>query len=285
MKLFKYFSLFLLGAVFFNACDKVDEPYGTKLLPPPECEEVVFPYIDQASAKKIILLEEITGHNCQNCPSAHATLQQILGGPLGEQLAVTAMHGVLADPSNPPLETDYRTDDGNTLITTLTDNGAFAPMGFINRTQTSLNNMYWPNEWENKIAQLAAQSPEVYLQVINTYDEVDNDFCCNVKTTLFRDFDTALSLSMYLTENNLVSGQNDGGNIIPDYVHKHVFRKAFVDVWGVPVDIKYAGDTLISTYKFELDPAWDAANCNVVAFISNSISKEIIQAAESHVVE
>jgi hypothetical protein len=66
-----------------------------------------------------------------------------------------------------------------------------------------------------------------------------------------------------------------------DSLH-HVERAMLPDANGEAVSIP-AGDSLVKTRDFTLDPGWVARNCNLIAFVQNNSTKEIYQGARTAV--
>lgn len=292
MKKYRLIAIFFVGLLAITACDKVEAPYGEKIPPiPAECEQVTFSELNMDSVKKVVLLEEVTGIKCPNCPIAHERLHE-LEELYGYQLAVTGIHASAnAAPSNPPLDYDLRTDDGNEISDYLFGQTIpFAPTAFIQRQYNDINILddgyfYNLNDWQTKIDQLLQQSPEAFLQMINVYDSVENSFCCHVKTTMFEDYNGDINLSIYLVEDSIIGAQDVEGDIVEDYVHMRVFRKSLLNVWGVPIGINLDEESAESVYKFDLEDAWIPKNCSVVAFISDSETREVIQATSEHLIK
>lgn len=77
-------------------------------------------------------------------------------------------------------------------------------------------------------------------------------------------------LTVYLTEDGLVSPQLDGSNtLIKDYPHDNVLRSIVSKPLGDV--ISWNGDTYENNYEVSLKDGWNADNMNVVAFISRPI--------------
>ena len=76
-----------------------------------------------------------------------------------------------------------------------------------------------------------------------------------------------VNLSIFLSEDNVITPQYDGDNgvTIPDYKHLGVLRTSVSAVWGDP--IKWNGDTYEMYYSVKLKDEWIAENMHIVAFI------------------
>lgn len=271
-------TLYTAALVLLAGCDIVNEP-----IPPGgatgggNTEGIV----------RRILLEDITGHRCNNCPRA-ARLAADLKAVYSDQLILVGVHaGGFAAPL-PPLgdgfyDTDFRTSAGTAYNTAF--QVMFYPAGMVNRRAYSDSPVLSENSWGTAVADMAGDtSPfELWFESITTGPNT-------VSTVIKLRFAEAVSgdhnLVVYLTEDHVVDWQLDSEATPPDveqYEHRHVLRTTVTDMWGVPVvtGSVAAGDTLTLAYTdFAMDPAWVQANCALVAYVYNVATDEVMQAAE-----
>ncbi|NCD42222.1 MAG: hypothetical protein EOL88_09040 [Bacteroidia bacterium] len=106
MKINNIGFVMVLLMVLFTGCDKIEAPYLINKGP-----------VEGGggeTGKRVILLEEFTGHACVNCPEA-ALLLNDLKTLYGEQLLVISVHaGFFAMPLG-ELTADYRTAAGTAI--------------------------------------------------------------------------------------------------------------------------------------------------------------------------
>ena len=74
-----------------------------------------------------------------------------------------------------------------------------------------------------------------------------------------------LGLSVYLTEDDLVAKQLNGGTWVQNYVHNHVLRSMPTEYNGDPLSI--SGNSYEKTYQVELASDWDPEKMRIVAFV------------------
>ncbi len=268
---FKIFGILFLLSIILNSCDKIDEPYTTKVVFEP--------------SKKKILLEEFTGHKCTNCPEAHTKIHELLE-TYHNQIIVIGMHEVLSLPDTEgEFNNDYRTTEGESLKSFYVVD--YAPSGIINRTRFKTNNYVLnKNEWQPIIDSLLKTKAGLELNIKNQINESNN----TISTTIDGKFLTTnygnFNLCVLITEDSIISAQKTNDKItypdkiIHNYNHMHVLRKYATDIYGetVATNLVDSTTTFSKSYTINIDPKWKAKNCNVVAFVTNKSTKEVIQA-------
>jgi len=85
---------------------------------------------------------------------------------------------------------------------------------------------------------------------------------------------TGLKLRMAVIESGLISGQRVFDQVLRDY---------FPDTLGIPLSM-VEGDTVNHSENFVIPTAWNAENCEIVAFVQNDTTREVLQAIQSPVV-
>ena len=271
----------------FASCDKIDKPYRNVEKPPPfACDEPSFPLITASDVIQKYLLEDYTGHKCNNCPKAHAAAA-IIKSNLKDTLIMVAIHAQgFAKPDESPLgdcsatySADYRTEAGEMYSSSAGFNVIYYPSGMINR----IGQKKWtsPAQWGLCFDTLTRKAPTIGLQIIADYNTEHNSACVFVNTTLFSNTSANLRLCILLTEDKIISPQKDGSGNICDYEHNHVLRKAVNHPWGDYLSLSSDGESLIKSYSFSFDKTpWKKENCHLVAFVYDDNTKEIIQVEE-----
>jgi len=277
-KIVKIFSLFAVFAILMTACDIVEEPYlkpvggGSGPGPGPEPDEHV----------KKVLLEEFTGHKCPNCPEA-AIVADNLKAVYGENLVVLAVHaGFYAIPSaSGDFTADYRTPAGNEL------NNFFGfagyPSGLVNRADYQGSKVLFKDSWEGAVEAQAALAPQADIAIENIWNDNTRLLHCMLETTFLEDLEGVYNICLLITESHIVSPQQTMQGIQTDYIHNHVLRSYITCTWGDPVGTSgqaLSGVKQTNSYNFTVPAAWDVDHCEVVAFIYNTVTLEIIQAEE-----
>ena len=243
-----------------------------------------------------ILLEEFTGLHCSYCPSGHANAQA-LHNVLGHRMQTIAVHvGSLAVPSGD--EVDLRSAYGEDWYQR--QGGTGMPTGAVNRhhfeglspensyglswgswqeaARRAMNDTAQVNlfvEWQEAARRAMNDTAQVNLFVESTYDTTSRQLSARVELyypTMVSD--SLYTLTVALTE-NYIRGNQTGGNAGDQYLHKHVLRDLFTDVWGDTLEKPLAKTVIEKTYTLEVPVQYNnrvpnPAHFEVIAFVSNS---------------
>ena len=283
MKKLLAFVVFVMVALSFTTCNKVEEPFY--VIPTVEDVTVNFPDLDPGKVYRKILIEEFTGHQCQNCPVGHRTLEE-LHNLYGDTIVAVGIHyGSLADVDTTVFTYDFRTVAGNLVGQAYLIDGI--PAAIFNRNYKEGG--WFRNKWMAKVSEIDRSIIPAAIQLINEYDEANKTVKANVKVTMLQEYSGALRLGIYLVEDGIVKPQIDGNQTILEYVHNHVLRGAFTDPFGAILDNGKdswsAGDTEL--YAATLDfqgKDWDMNNCYVVAFLVDPTNSDVLQVEKLDVI-
>ncbi len=236
------------------------------------------------NSTRIVLLEDYTGQNCPNCPKAAIEIDTLKEKFPGKVVYVAVHAGDFAKPKKAPFTTDYRTDAGDIYNGTQYFNIPGYPRGLINRKDYPTNHAKVPDKWQSEISTLLDKPPVADLQLMSEFDSKTGKVCIFVKYKLSANLTSTYGLTLWLTQDNIVSPQNVNGTIVDKYTFNHMLRTSFTDPWGVSVDagtgqsteVKYQY-TIASDYrKIECVPK----DCHIVGFIYDKSNYEVLQAAE-----
>ncbi|MBL7939231.1 MAG: Omp28-related outer membrane protein [Flavobacteriales bacterium] len=264
------------------------------------CDYVSSPIVDGGGdpitgegVTRKVLLEDFTGHRCNNCPGAAAIGLQ-LQDLYGEDLIMVGIHmtSTFAAPVSPPnadgsYSTDFRTEAGDAYETAL--DVAFLPNGAVSRRVYNNSLLQGEAAWGSAVADIIGEPADMDIWFSElTYNSAANTVSAEVKVAVLNPVDGDHNLTIYLIEDHVVDWQYDSDPSLPDpdvqdYDHRHVLRTTVNGTWGVPLitGSAAAGDTLTLTYAdFPVNAAWDPAHCALVAYAYNTASYEVMQAEE-----
>jgi thiol-disulfide isomerase/thioredoxin len=275
----KYRALILsLFAFFFiwQACDEIDDPYKI-----PTGGGI----IDTGNVvKKIILIEEFTGQRCPNCPEMAASIKS-LQESFEDKIVVVAIHaGFFAMPIGGTFSTDYRTPAGTELDQFFDIGSAGYPKGLVNRTgYTTGTFRLESDELAGRVVELLEGDTLINIGIKHTYSPDPRAVDIEVNVNTLAQVQSRLLLSVVITEDNIVSPQQDKTEIISDYVHQHVLRTSLNGTWGDQLSDGSQvdpGTSFKQNYQATLSAAWNDENCNIVAFVYDGDTYEVLQAVE-----
>lgn len=279
MRLFQLSLLLSLSLALF-ACDKVDEPFSN----PEGGIGNVSP-----DAQKV-LLEDLTGFLCNNCPQANSTATN-LSEIYGDQLIVVSVHGsnffsTPYGPGAPYYTTDFRTDAAVTYHEDLFG-GPGLPNGSVNRLVVDDSRIVGHTQWGERVAALLQETAPANIVVnVDSYDPDTRIVSFEVEMVVTQEMDPGeYFMTIYLTEDSIYDWQKDGSEDIENYLHRHVLRDNVNGTWGqsvFPNGEPNQQNTL--SFEYTIDPAWIDHNCELVAYIYHGDTREVVQVDKAHVI-
>lgn len=299
MQTFKNRYVLILSILLTLAsCDYIDEPLEKAGggFDDTKCTVPTFPA--NTNNKRNVLIEDFTGHTCVGCPGAAYEIKQ-LEATYGDQIIGIAMHsGFFSQPQSGTgkFETDFRSEDGNDIHDDFTPSAY--PQALINRSDTVLNNggyLFDKSKFLNATVRFINNTPLAKMQLITTFDNSDRTLCVFNETVLLSNLTGNFSLVIALTEDSIVDWQKNGGagagspdypynSDVEFYVHDHVFRGNVNGTYGEQIITSNgsANDTLLNNYTITLNEDWNEEKVNVISYLYNNTTKQVIQATKVH---
>jgi hypothetical protein len=296
MKIFRLSGLVLALTLTLFGCDKVEKPF-LHTIDTGTCESPEFPEITNHVRR--VLLEDYTGHACPNCPTA-GKLARDLKEQHPNQVVLIAVHaGYFANvypkppATSPLLSYDFNTTAGTEWDKKFGNGNAGNPNGLVNRLKVNNKFVLRPNEWSGVITTALSEAPKMDLQLIVDFDAFDRKICVHTQSYFLQPLDLNLKMEVILTEDSIIAPQQNNDlsigpeGILEDFVHMHIMRGALTDTWGS--DLATAGtanpEKFIKSFQSVLPEKCVAKNCHIVAFIFDKDTYEVLQVAETKLIE
>ena len=255
------------------------------------CDKINQPFIEEnsTSAQKKILIEKFTGHKCSNCPDATRTIKEIKEF-YGDNIISVSIHpsylssftGIDLDHSY-----DFRTDSGDSIANQL--GVAFMPIGSINRISGgSVNNglLWYKDDWRKEVDKLLFNQnnseplpKNIEISINNSLNQTDKTLTSIINIDILNNISGPHNIVAIITEDKIISPQDDGNTTVLDYEHNNVFRCAINGVYGEPLNDLQIGSNLSKEYSVTLNEDYNinwnkdwnkAQNCNIIIYIYNT---------------
>ncbi|OJW82283.1 MAG: hypothetical protein BGO69_16975 [Bacteroidetes bacterium 46-16] len=248
----------------------------------------------EAPQQRVVLVEEFTGASCSNCPAAREILSS-LETQHPNRIASLGLHIFNFTQSEPweGAKYDFRTQEGTDLGNSVYNGISGMPVAGINRlaVTSSTPELFFSTQWSGIINKYLDSVPSVNLTISSSLNTAGDTAYIVVKAAYTQDVSTKNTLSVAITESDLIDYQEDPA-AAPDpidssYNFKAVLRGFVSATLGSPVldslNTKTAGRVFTRSYLYKVNPEWKAEHCKVVAFISNAETndKRVLQAAET----
>jgi hypothetical protein len=283
----KTFLSLLAFALFFGACDRIENPVTVAKNKYREDLYGAAPAFTAVTAtEKNVLFEEFTGHLCGFCPPS-TLLALALDAQLGERMVTVAIHaGSLAEIGGTAFQTDYTTAAGNLYWSQL--NGGFNPTARIDRLQGVSHFEYLdpanPSSWQDIVTNQMNVATPVQLQANCEYVSADNVFNIHMNSQFLQGYTGNVNLVVLLVENHLISPQEDYSQTpseIEDYEHEHVLRTNVTEPMGnLVISNPSSGYSATSSFTISAQPNWVPTNMTVIGYLVDANTHAVLNAIE-----
>jgi len=259
-------------------------------------------YNSYVNPDKKVLIEDFTGHKCPNCPNAARELEAI-HDIYGDQIIGMAIHvSSFAKPTPNPFTYDFRTNWGDDWDEFYGISLAGLPRGMINRTGFGDDShKLGKDEWGTVVANELKKQIDFKISISS--NPVDSTI--SITSLVQNNINSEYNLVVCLTESNIINWQKDGQENVEDYQHNHVLRTVLIDQTLSNSTNYTAGQQIEETISYNLADLeednifyslntaemgngnagdWNKDNINIVAYIYNTNTKEILQVEEANLI-
>ena len=274
-------QLVLIGSIFvlaFSSCEEIP-PYIDFSKPVVSKDTTYISSTIPVAQHKAVLIEDVTGVRCNNCPSAAQKALDIIAQKSEDSVVVMALYS--ADYNQTftapwPGFVNVNSVYSGQIINQLGIPNAL-PNGYVDRNkfgvQTIRFNAY--STWPNLVNQRLRFTSPVNI----TLEKTLNGRVVTVKMKLA--YHTAVSdnhkYSLFITESGIVSKQTTLTSYDDNYVHNHVLRYAFGNAVGNPLNASLVpGRTFEKLLEYEIPSDFNLAKCHVVCVVSNATTEEVV---------
>lgn len=274
--------LIVVCAISFTNCDYVKFP-----------NDVQIPIATSSGDTSVqrVLLEEFTGQGCGNCPGGTATalaLEEFFGDRL---ILLTVHSGWFANGGNPWAPNDMNCNEGEELNASL---GILNyPEGMVNRREENGNPLHGPNAWSGLIQTILDEEPSVDIDIDASYNSNGEIISADINIDYLVNLTGEYKIVVAIAENNIIAPQenyplhgdpNYDMDTEFEYPHQHVLRGHMNSTWGtdlVTVSAEAGTSDNVSFTKTK-GASWNAAELDIVVYIYDVSSNEIIQVEKVH---
>ena len=251
------------------SCSNIDE--GDRLI-----------YVKPAEVGRAILIEDLTGQRCINCPTGTDIINGIIETYGEDNVIAVGIHcGPLGFAGNSK-RVGLKTDTGDEYYTHWANGTNLGqPSAIFNRKKGKgpIDNL---NNWAAEVGLIISEKANLSVNIANAYDAKTRTL--TTKVGAFGVNGTVSGkLQVWIVEDGIKAMQlMPDGSANQEYIHNHVFRAAVNGTWGEDITVK-EGETTSNDYSYVLPETWNADNISVVAFVYNGNGVENV--AKKHIVE
>jgi hypothetical protein len=252
---------------------------------------------DYCNGNKKVLLEDYTGHGCNNCPEA-AVIAHELKDFFCERVVIISVHaGYFAQPylnGDSLLSEDFNTEAGTAWDDYFGVSAMGNPNGLVDRVKGPSGYVFSKDSWVKVIDTLLLNNAKAMVTINNEFNTDTKILTTSIQTKFTEDVSGNYKLIVCITQDGIVAPQlNKNEEIGPtpmdvNYVHNHVLRKAINGSWGENLSSSgtvSANTSYDKTYTQEFADDWVPKDCHIVAFVYNEDTKTVLQVEELAVLE
>lgn len=255
------------------------------------CEEVPIEINDVVidPTQKVVLIEELTGAKCPNCPKGTKAIENILT-KYPDNVVAVGIHGkFLSEPARSG-DPDFRNEDGENLENWFKP-WFGKPSATANRIKDNFGSVMndSPDLWESLVEAELQKPQQMNLFMEVKYDETSRNIDIEIAANPLVDLAGDYNITVYVTESHIIAGQANGSEIIDEYEHNHVLREIITNYSGdFFAGNMTKGQIIKKNFNYTL-PAVNgklnhAEHTSIVAFIhkSGANNRDVLQAVSKY---
>lgn len=290
MKQFSYTFLVAMILLLGSSCKEVppfidysepillakDTTYVVQTLPSPQ--------------PKNVLIEDISGVRCVNCPDAAVTAHEIRDDHPGRVVVMT-LHSWKFSGFTRPIADTFNTQVATDIIDNLIGSPSGLPTGSVDRkTYTGKTDpLLPPPTWASFVNDQLNEKSAVNLDLETIHKPGSRDVIVNVTATFLEEQTVNTHLSLFITESHIISPQKSDTaqtGQIDQFEHNFILRAGITSFSGLLLSNSIpAGTVYEKGIALEIPSKYDISNCSIVAIISHvdASGNDVLQVAESEI--
>lgn len=275
-------NLFFGGIFFalsFISCEE-EPPSGLKFKERPLLDTTYLSSVPTAQTKQVLLID-VTGVRCNNCPRAAEKAHAIeAANPNKVQiLAIYPNYGALSKPwdKNDTLVTKDA-DDLVGTVGTVTN----LPLGIIDNVPYNGKYLIDENSWSIVVDQQKVKTTPINLELNAKWLPDEDKGRIEIKAIANTEIPSTTKLNWVIAilEDDMVGWQSLPSGVDEAYTFKHVLRKLVTSAYGDPLNVGMsmpAGFTTEKHYYIPRVAKWKADKLSCMVWILDADTKEVLQ--------
>jgi hypothetical protein len=278
-----FFQVLTISLFVLVACKEIP-PYIDYTVPAPSKDTSYIATAVPAAQHKAVLIEDITGVRCNNCPQAAQQALAIQTAKTEDSVVVMALYSAdynsfLTAPWGSPFP-DLNAAYSSQLLSQL-GSPLGLPSGFVDRAKNGSQTVkYTPyTSWSNYVNQRLKLSTPVNIELSKTLS--GRNLALKMKLVYTSAVSVKHKYALYLTESGIVSKQATASTYDDNYVHNHVLRYAFGNAVGNDLNqTLVAGRTFEKIIDYTVPVDYDVTKCHIVCVVIDDATDEVINVRE-----
>lgn len=281
----KLYVLTLISLLFVLSCEEIppkidfSEPYVTK------DTTYVATTVPQAQ-HKAVLIEDLTGVRCVNCPQAAAKIKEIIDEKTEDSVVAIALYlNQLPTFTTPHPGYPLCNSEVATNIVDFYGVPSGLPSGYIDRhifSPSTVRSNTVIATWKGLVNQRLKETTPVNINLDATVS--GRNVAVNLKFEYNKDVSSSThKYALYLIEDGIVGMQTGAPAPSDQYVHNHVLRYSFGNPTGIELDAPLvAGRTFEKLLDYTVPSEYDIDNLHLVCIVSDAATGDVINVRAVH---
>ncbi len=277
LKMNKILSIIFFTLILSGCCNEL--PVEIPKFTPPETD-------------KVVLIEELTGVSCINCPDGATVIRNMEQKYKGQVISIAIHAGSLAEPLDSS-KYDLRCEDGINLEKNWEYYGK--PAAAIDRVifEESYIPVTGSTSWQAYVEEEFKKENVLSINTTTGYDSLTRELKVFVSVIPLMDLAGNFKLNVALTESHIIDAQTlSDGSVKEDYEFDNVLRDMLTPWDGQSIGSGLKKDEIIlKSFSLTLpedENLWKPENIKVVAFVTGgeeSDMRPVLNASESKIIE
>ncbi len=234
---------------------------------------------------KAAIIENFTGLNCPMCPGGATAMQNAINANPGKVWGIGVHVGYFSEPQSG--QPDFRTSFGQALVSQANITGypnATVNRHFYSDLSSAGGTAIGASNYGTAAARIIQQPAYANIGFQSSYDSETRELTVDVEVYYVENLPfgtTSNFINIAITESNIIAYQAGGGS---SYNHRRVLRHLVTGQWGDEISEVQSGSLVTKTYTYTLSEDWNAANCDLVVFLTET-RQEVINGAGSSLID
>jgi len=237
-----------------------------------------------AAQHKAVLIEDITGVRCNNCPKAATRAKEIVAAKTKDSVVLIGLYTThLANFTNPYDGFEPLTSTFSFQVVSFLGPPTGLPSGYVDRAiiapQTVRFNPF--TTWASLVNLRLKEKTPVNIELSKSLAGKNLNFKMSLVYTSA--VSSTHKYALYITESKILSKQTmpDGAGEKDDYEHNHVLRFAFGLASGNTLNqTLVAGRVYERVYEYEFSANMVPENCHLVCVVTDANTNEVVNVRE-----
>ncbi len=238
---------------------------------------------------KNVLIEDISGVRCINCPEAAEIAHDIQDKNQKGRVIVMTLHTTKIANFTRPYSDTFNTDEATFIVDNLIDGDVSGlPTGSIDRKiyAGKTDALLKPATWESFVNGQLLLKTKANLDLDLVVDKESRSVIANVKATFLTEFPEGAYLSLFITESHILSHQLVDTGVQADFEHNFILRKGITPYTGIKLAPTIEANRVFEKgFEFTIPEKWNFENCNIVVLLNpvKPGANDVIQTKEKSI--